>query len=102
MAIRPQVADFVALGPLPAYKDATVQDLDRRLELLNKIAPPITAEEARSLVESFGPDDCFGLAWTLLHLIETAPDGWLDRRPDDDANEWKRRLWAAEHRDDLD
>jgi hypothetical protein len=27
------------------------------------------------LVKLFGPDDCLGLAWTLLHLIETAP-GW--------------------------
>ena len=21
----------------------------------------------------FGPDECFGLAWSILHLIETAP-----------------------------
>jgi hypothetical protein len=27
------------------------------------------------MVSLFGPDGCFGLAWTLVHLIETSP-GW--------------------------
>lgn len=44
-------------------------------DLLGKIKSPLTDEEACALVGTFGPDDCFGLAWTLLHLIESAP-GW--------------------------
>ncbi|MDB6032726.1 MAG: hypothetical protein JWM16_3064, partial [Verrucomicrobiales bacterium] len=28
-----------------------------------------------ALVKVFGPDDYYGLAWSLLHLIESAP-GW--------------------------
>lgn len=47
---------------------------------------------ARALVQLFGPDDCFGLAWSLLHLIETLP-GW----PSEDTlkglhGEWIDRL----------
>ena len=53
---------------------------------------PVTDEEACALVKLFGSDDCVGLAWTLLHLIETAP-GW----PIESAligleGEWIRRL----------
>ena len=35
-------------------------------------------------------DDCFGLAWTLLHLIETAPEA-IDRLPAGQ-NEWIDRI----------
>jgi hypothetical protein len=42
---------------------------------LSKVQIPVTDKEACAMVRLFGPDDCFGLAWTLLHLIETAP-GW--------------------------
>jgi hypothetical protein len=43
--------------------------------LLAEVRTPIADDEARALVGLFGPDDCFGLAWSLLHLIETSP-GW--------------------------
>ena len=44
-------------------------------ERLSKVQTPITDEEACALMNLFGPDECHGLAWSLLHLIETAP-GW--------------------------
>jgi hypothetical protein len=44
-------------------------------DLLHWISTPVSDEEAVILARLFGPDDCYGLAWTLLHLIETAP-GW--------------------------
>src|SRR3546814_3082236 len=31
--------------------------------------------EATALAGVLGPDNCFGLAWTVVHLIESAP-GW--------------------------
>ncbi|MFC9692916.1 hypothetical protein ACFTSF_30480 [Kribbella sp. NPDC056951] len=34
---------------------------------------PVTDEETQQLTLAFGDDDCFGVAWSLLHLIETAP-----------------------------
>jgi hypothetical protein len=57
-----------------------------------KIEQPISDDDARALVKLFGPDDSFGLAWTLLHLIETAP-GWpLEDVLDESGNEWVDRL----------
>ncbi|MYY81512.1 hypothetical protein GT044_09620 [Streptomyces sp. SID335] len=63
---------FVADGPLPDW-DATEEEIDRRERRLAAISHPVTHEEAAALATCFGPDDCYGLAWTLLHLIETAP-----------------------------
>ena len=48
----------------------------------------ISDAEVRSLVHLFGPDECYGLAWTLLHLIETAP-GW----PLHDCLQGTHNLW---------
>ncbi|MER6997099.1 hypothetical protein [Streptomyces sp. NPDC000410] len=53
----------------------------------------MTAEEATALVACFGPDDCYGVAWTLLHLIETGPNPVLTTRPPQDGNEWHLGLW---------
>jgi hypothetical protein len=70
------VSALLGLGPLPSSATATVPTVQAFEGLLSKVQTPITDEEACALVKLFGPDDCFGLAWTLLHLIETAP-GWL-------------------------
>lgn len=91
--IRPEVNQFIALGPLPP-STATVDAIARHEDALSRIAPPLSIEEAKALVKSFGPDDCFGLAWTLLHLIETAPSGAIEEEPDPGANEWVSRLWT--------
>src|SRR3546814_11718723 len=42
---------------------------------MQSIAPPLTLAEATALAGVLGPDNCFGLAWTVVHLIESAP-GW--------------------------
>jgi len=86
------VSEFVTLGRLPGDKAATVQSLQRLETLLDQISRPVTDNEARALAGCFGPDDCFGLAWSLLHAIETAP-GWplADALVDVD-NEWIKRL----------
>jgi hypothetical protein len=57
-----------------------------------RFSRPATAEEATALVACFGPDDCYGVAWTLLHLIETGPNPVLTTKPASDANEWHDRL----------
>lgn len=75
--IRPQVSAFVALGELPSERgepDEALGDAVERAEaFLDLIERPVTDEEAHVLAECFGEDVCFGLAWSLLHLIETAP-----------------------------
>jgi hypothetical protein len=101
MAPRETVAAFVELGPLPDSA-APEEQIALHEELLKKIEAPVTDEEAALLLSCFGPDDCYGLAWTLLHLIESAPGGVrLLSEPPSSANEWIRRLWARANRDDM-
>jgi hypothetical protein len=69
------ISALLGLGPLPSSAATTVPTIQAFEDQLSKVRTPITDEEACALVKLFGPDDCFGLAWTLLHLIETAP-GW--------------------------
>ena len=91
MAIRHAVADFLAAGPLPD-EDQPVEAIERAEELLDRIEAPVTSEEAMALLAGFGPDNCYGLAWTLLHLIETAPGAPTFEYPADAENEWVQRL----------
>lgn len=86
--IRDEVASFLAIAPLPPSKHADQEHLERLTQLLMDISPPVSKEEAIQLATAFGPDECFGLAWTLIHLIESAPGGApLDAIPESN-NEW--------------
>ena len=99
MSIRPEVQQLVDLGPFPSSDDADPHEIERRGALLDRIARPPTRAEAAALLACFGPDDAFGLAWSLLHLIETAPMGIpIDHKPSASENEWIRRLWDRSHR----
>ncbi len=94
MPSRPEVRELVSLGRFPPADRASIQVVRRQQELLDALKPSITSDELAELIDLFGPDDYYGLAWTLLHLIETAP-GWpvshlLTTRP----NEWTLRLRA--------
>lgn len=73
--MRPEIRVFVELGRLPSEDDAEVELLKTYDTAYRKIEPPITDEEAIALVGLFGDDGCFGLASSVMHLIETAP-GW--------------------------
>jgi hypothetical protein len=84
--IREQIRELANLGPLPDSE----ADADRIViyeDLLASISPPVTDEEAGLLVKTFGSDDCYGLAWTLLHLIETAPS-WPIKEYLQGNNDW--------------
>jgi hypothetical protein len=78
--MRREVIELSKLGPLPSSKsildnpdgDALVKKYE---DLITSIQPPVTDDEARVLVGILGSDECFGLEWPLIHLIETAP-GW--------------------------
>jgi hypothetical protein len=90
--IRAEVASFLAIAPLPASDNADQEHLELLTDLLLKISAPVSREEAICLATAFGPDECFGLAWTLIHLIESSPGGTpLDAIPESD-NEWIQRL----------
>ncbi|MEU2400730.1 hypothetical protein ABZ764_22475 [Streptomyces pseudogriseolus] len=69
----PEVSAFVADGPLPGEETGEEPEIDRRARQLDAIPRPLSLAEAEALAGCFGPDDCYGLAWTMAHLIETAP-----------------------------
>jgi hypothetical protein len=97
--MRQVIVDPVALGPLPsersADKDRPFADpvvIERYATLLRSVQTPVTDEEATALVGLFGPDDCFGLAWTVMHFVETAP-GWpIEECLQNTDNEWVGHL----------
>jgi hypothetical protein len=90
--MQANIEELLKLGPLPPSTDSDVTQVERYQTLLAGINCPVSNDEATALVKLFGVDDCFGLAWTLLHAIETAP-GWpiLDALGDT-KNEWIVRL----------
>src|SRR5262245_24431072 len=95
--MRPTIADLVSLGPLPSESDASTAFLYRFESLLGLTwsslsEEPLRDDEARALVSLFGPDDAYGLAWSLLHLIETAPNWPIEDCLRDESNEWLNRL----------
>jgi hypothetical protein len=86
------ITALLALGPLPSSATAAVATIKTFEEQLSKVQAPVTDEEACALVKLFGPDDCSGLAWTLLHLIETAPSWPIESALDRLDGEWIDRL----------
>ncbi|MEU9367576.1 hypothetical protein AB0D78_24720 [Streptomyces avermitilis] len=91
--MRSDVQTFVAYGPLPTW-DADEEEIDRRFRQLEAISAPVTPDEAQALAACFGPDDCYGVAWSLLHLIETSPGPVPPvTPPGTDAGEWHHVLW---------
>jgi hypothetical protein len=68
------------MGILPSSA-AEVKHILEWQEALQKIRAPLSDEEAVALISLFPAeeDDCFGLAWSLLHLIETAPHWPIDK-----------------------
>ncbi|MFF9819593.1 hypothetical protein [Streptomyces sp. NPDC014006] len=93
MTVRDAVRDFLEVTPLPSESDASEEELDELQRRLEAINPPVSVDEAELLAGAFGSDDCYGLAWTLLHLIETAPGQPAIAEPTVETNEWVRRLW---------
>ena len=77
------------LGGLPCCEDAHEDWLAKFQGYLSEIEKPVSNEEAVELAKLLGPDDCFGMAWGLIHAIETAP-GWPLEKAISEANEaWK-------------
>jgi hypothetical protein len=70
-----KVCDLVMLGELPRADEAEPEFLERFQSLLSDVERPVTDEEALALAKLLGTDDCYGIAWTLVHILEEAP-GW--------------------------
>jgi hypothetical protein len=93
-SIREPIRELLRLGPFPRETSTTPDQVRDYQGLLEQVSPPLNDQEAKELLSVFGEDDYFGLAWTLLHLIETAPSGPISSPPDPADNEWARRLWV--------
>ena len=91
--MRPEVTHLVSKGPLPSSK-AGVKQIKEWHEAFEKIKAPISDEEAKALTALFPgtEDDCFGLGWSLLHLVETCPHWPLHDCLHDVGRPWIARL----------
>lgn len=74
-AVRPEITDLLALGALPGADDLSAEQAERYAEAIERLPTP-TAEEASALVDLLPPDEStsFGLAWSLVHAIESCPE----------------------------
>ena len=90
--VQAAILELENLGSLPSSATRDVARLKVVQELLEQIERPVSNDDARVLVKLFGPDDCFGLAWTLVHLIETAPNWPLEDCLVGAENEWIKVL----------
>lgn len=73
--MRPEIEQLIKLGLLPSESEASVEQVREIEVLVRAINKPVSDSEAMAMVGIFGSDSCFGLAWSILHLIESAP-GW--------------------------
>ena len=77
------------LDGLPCREDVHDDWFAKFQGYLSEIEKPVSNEEAVELAKMPGPDDCFGMAWGLIHAIETAP-GWPLEEAISEVNEtWK-------------
>lgn len=90
--IRHEIIELDRLGPFPASKNGNLESIKKQEKLLNFITEPVSRDEAVILAKLFGPDDYFGLAWTVLHLVESCPDWPVEACLIDTSNEWIARL----------
>jgi len=72
--MRKEVLELIELGSLPPESSVASQIAEREA-LLAQVTAPLSLNEAKALASVLGPDECFGLAWSIVHLIESAP-GW--------------------------
>lgn len=74
--MRTSIVRLVNLGQLPDEAAAEVPHLQEYEAALKDIEPPLSKDEAVALLSVLPSSDssCFGLAWSVLHLIESAPN----------------------------
>ena len=107
--MRAAVVEISKLGQLPS-SDAAIANADAEslLEkfdrLITSIQEPVTDEEARVLLRVLrsDEDECFGLATTIVTLVETAPSWPLWDSLADTGHVWIRKLrYRASRGDEL-
>lgn len=87
--MRPSVAAVIRLGRLPAESVDDLEVWQRLEQTLEALPERCLDEEALALADSFPEveESAYGMAWTLLHFIETAPS-WPIPAALDDRSPW--------------
>jgi hypothetical protein len=76
MSLSKEIERLLELGRLPNENDDIPDGfLEEYEQLLALIKKPVSREDAAELVKLFPDISCFGLEWTILHLIESC-EGW--------------------------
>lgn len=86
--IRESIQQLSNMGNLPSQDNPDIELIKKYQELLDSIQSPVSDEEASVLASIFGKDECFGLAWTLLHIIESAQNICIESENIDRSNPW--------------
>jgi hypothetical protein len=91
--MRGEFEKLVAFGRLPASDELDEETARRYGDAIAALPEAPTADEAVALIDLFPPDDstAFGLAWSILHKIESSPY-WPVWSALDDRNSWATRL----------
>jgi hypothetical protein len=91
--MREEFEHLLLLGRLPGADALTPERAQEYEVALSGLPGPPTGEEAVALVSLLPPDEStsFGLAWTLVHAIESSPD-WPVWTALDDGTLWQSRL----------
>jgi hypothetical protein len=87
-SIQPPIKRLLKLGVLPPESNCDPQHLNEWQATLEAVATPVSRSEAKVLCSLFGEDDCFGLAWSLLHKVETN-----EELSEDDLYAMQRNEW---------
>lgn len=78
-SVRPSVRELIQLGPLPTDAESEEHPVraGRWEQLVGELfsAGDVTDAEAAELLRLFPRDDTdsYGVAWTLVHVVESAP-----------------------------
>jgi hypothetical protein len=91
--VRAPYAELVRRGVFPDERDAGPAEVSQREAMVRALPTPPMEEETRALVPLFGNDSFFGLAWSLLHLIEADPAWPYWDELTDLSNPWRARLY---------
>jgi hypothetical protein len=91
--VRAEVARLVELGRFPNELDVTEDEVQKREEPIRALSTPVSDAEARLLLGILGEDDFWGMAWSIVTLIESAP-GYPDWEGIEQiVGDWRDTLW---------
>ena len=68
------VDELVKMGRLPSSDQADEGYLESFQALLGEVDGDLDKCDSIRLLQLLGPDDCFGLAWSIVHIVENCSE----------------------------